>query len=140
MIFRLFLDANILFTAAYTPDGLSALLFDIARQGFADLLSSEHAIEEARVNLELKKPGVLGRFNELQQRLRVVQTPAQSPISLQLPEDDLAIFAAALAARATHLLTGDKKHFSPYFGKPQSTGGVHIQTVRQFFEERFPIS
>jgi hypothetical protein len=41
---RVFLDANVLFTAAYSPDGLSALL------------TSPLAIVEAERNLEAKRP------------------------------------------------------------------------------------
>jgi hypothetical protein len=46
-------------------------------------------------------------------------------------------FGSALAARATHLLTGDKKHFGPYFEDPSRTGGVRIRTVRAFFSDGF---
>ena len=34
-----------------------------------------------------------------------------------LPPDDQVIFLAAMAARATHLLTGDRTHFGPYYGR-----------------------
>ena len=56
---------------------------------------------------------------------------------MKLPDDDLAIFGAALAGRATHFITGDKKHFGRYFNKPSGTAGVHIQTVLDFFNQRF---
>ena len=137
MNLRLFLDANILFTAAYRSDGLSALLFELRRRDLLQLTVSEQAIEEARINLELKRPDVLGKFRGFIKLLEVIHTPAKCPLALNLPEDDLAIFAAALAARATHLITGDKKHFGRYFDKPEQTGGLIIQTVRQFFDERF---
>jgi len=134
---RLFLDANILFTAAYSPEGLSALLFELRRRGILRLLSSEHAAEEARVNLQLKQPDALGRLERLLKLLEVVHTPAKSPIALSVPEDDLSIFGAALAAGATHFITGDRKHFGRYFDRPAHTAGICIQTVRQFFDDRF---
>jgi predicted nucleic acid-binding protein len=134
---HLFLDANILFTAAYSPDGLSALLFELQDQGILSLLTSEHSAEEARVNLQLKGPEALERFDKLVKLLKVVHTPAKCPISLNLPEDDLAIFGAALSGGATHLITGDRKHFGRFFDKPDHTGGIRIQTVRQFFADRF---
>lgn len=34
-----------------------------------------------------------------------------------LPEKDLPILFAAIAAGATHLLTGDRAHFGAYFGR-----------------------
>ena len=137
MNLRLFLDANILFTAAYSPEGLSALLFELRRRGILRLLSSEHAAEEARVNLQLKQPDALGRLERLLKLLEVVHTPAKSPIALSVPEDDLSIFGAALAAGATHFITGDRKHFGRYFDRPAHTAGICIQTVRRFFDDRF---
>ena len=41
-----------------------------------------------------------------------------------LPPDDQVIFLAAMAARATHLLTGDRTHFGPYYGR--TVAGVLI--------------
>ena len=137
MNLRLFLDANILFTAAYNPDGLSALLFELRKGNLLQLAASEHAIEEARFNLELKRRNALDRFGGVVELVELIHTPAKCPLALNLPEDDLAIFSAALAGQATHLITGDKKHFGRYFNKPDHTGGITIQTVRQFFDERF---
>jgi predicted nucleic acid-binding protein len=134
---RIFLDANILFTAAYSPEGLSSLLFDLRRRKILALLTSEHALEEARVNLQIKKSSAIDHLSSMTGLLELVHAPAASPVSLELPEDDLLIFAAAVAGSATHLLTGDSKHFGRYFNKPNKTAGIQIQTVRQFFDERF---
>jgi len=67
----------------------------------------------------------------------VIQSPARFSIALDLPSKDLAIFAAAVAGKSTHLLTGDKKHFGRYFNKPSRTAGITIQTVREFFVQNF---
>ena len=56
---RVFLDANILFTAAYSPDGLSALLIELGAAGRVTLLTSPLAIVEAERNLEAKRPSAL---------------------------------------------------------------------------------
>ena len=137
MNLRAFLDANILFTAAYSPEGLSALLFELRRRRVLELLTSEHTLEEVRVNLDVKKPEALDRFETMLEFLELIRAPASPPLVLNLPEDDLLIFAAAVAGRATHLLTGDKKHFGRYFNKPTETAGIRVQTVRQFFNQRF---
>jgi hypothetical protein len=34
-----------------------------------------------------------------------------------LPDKDVPILLAAIEARATHLITGDVRHFGAYFGK-----------------------
>jgi uncharacterized protein len=39
------------------------------------------------------------------------------PRRLRLPEKDIPIIFAAIEAHATHLLTGDVRHFGAYFGK-----------------------
>jgi predicted nucleic acid-binding protein len=110
---RLFLDANVLFSAAFRPDSGLLVLWkfpDVA------LCSSRYALEEARANLA-----------DENQRLRLVKLSeaveffeaglAAFPRSVSLPPKDAPILRAAFAARATHLLTGDIRHFGPYFGK-----------------------
>jgi hypothetical protein len=39
------------------------------------------------------------------------------PEGVSLPKKDIPILLAAIEARATHLLTGDFRHFGSYFGK-----------------------
>jgi predicted nucleic acid-binding protein len=133
MSLRPFLDANVLFTAAYNPKGLARLLFDLGKRKAISLVTSSLALEEARINLEVKKSSALAELESLIKSLEIVQSPAHFPAVLELPPKDLAIFAAAVAGRATHLLTGDKKHFGRYFNKPSATRGIIIQSVRDFF-------
>jgi uncharacterized protein len=110
---RLFLDANVLFTAAYRPD---AGLLQLWKLKDVILCSSRYALEEARINLTdqhqrmrlSKLSGVLHLFEAAQRPL---------PRVISLPEKDVPILLAAIEARATHLLTGDGRHFGPYFGK-----------------------
>lgn len=134
---RVFLDANVLFTAAHNPAGLSRLLFDLGRHQVVTLVSSHLAVDEARANLRLKAPDSAPALDPLVARLAIVETASLAAPLLDLPDDDQLIFGAALVARATHLLTGDKKHFGRYFDDPSRTGGVRIQTVRAFFSHRF---
>jgi predicted nucleic acid-binding protein len=134
---RVFLDANVLFTAVHNPEGLSRLLFDLGRHKVMPLISSHLAVDEARANLRLKVPDRAPALDPLVSQLEIVDTPSLAVPVLELPDDDQLILGAALAARATHLLTGDKKHFGPYFEDPNRTGGVRIQTVRAFLSDRF---
>ncbi len=140
MSLRPFLDANILFTAAYSPKGLARLLFDLHKAKAVSLFTSDLAVEEARVNLEIKRPAALDDLTILLRRLKVVRTPSRSPINLELPSKDLSIFSAAVSGNASHLLTGDKKHFKPYFNKPRQTGGMLVQTVREFLVQNFGLN
>lgn len=137
MNLRVFLDANVLFTAAYNPQGLARLLFDLRRLDVLSLLGSGQVLEEARTNLSLKKPSAVGELDSIALALDRVDTPARPARGPDLPADDALVFAAAVAGRATHLLTGDKKHFGPWFNRPNATAGLRIQTVRSFFDDRF---
>ena len=62
--------------------------------------------------------------------------PAENPLpaDLVLPAKDAPIFLAAAAARSTHLLTSDKRHFGPYFGI--QIDGVLIVSPHQYLESR----
>ena len=70
---RLFLDANILFTAAHNPGGKAALVIELGIQGYWELFSSLYAMEEARRNLERKLPQTLDALTSLQRGIRLVK-------------------------------------------------------------------
>jgi hypothetical protein len=131
---RLFLDANVLFTAAHRPQGKAAFLFQAAMADQApwQLLSSAYAVEEARRNLAAKFPAAMADWPRLLAQLRIVAQPAAPRVPLALPEKDQPIWAAAHAARVTHLLTGDLKDFGPFMNRPADTGGITIQTVGEY--------
>ena len=60
---RLFLDANVIFTAAHNPGGRAAAILDLARQGRSRLVTSQHAVAEARKNVALKHAEALPRLD-----------------------------------------------------------------------------
>ena len=110
---RLFLDANVLFSAAYRPN---AGLLRLWRLKNALLCSSRYALEEARINLA--DEGQHARLTALSGLIHLFEAgPGPLPRAISLPEKDAPILPAALAAHATHLLTGDVRHFGSYFGK-----------------------
>jgi len=110
---RLFLDTNVLFSAAYKAD--SGLL-QLWKFKDVSLCSSRYALEEARINLadEVQRK----RLTKLSEVIRLFDAgPRKPPRGISLAEKDMPILLAAIEARATHLLTGDLRHFGPYFGK-----------------------
>ncbi len=131
---RLFLDANVLFTAAHNPRGKAALLIALAADGHWQVVTSDLAIAEAHRNLERKYPDCLGALQAL--LLTVERCPSDLTLyaSPALPAKDRPIFASSIATGATHLLTGDLKHFGPYMNQPEACNNVIIQTVSQFLE------
>jgi hypothetical protein len=98
------------------------------------LLSSPYAIEEANRNLEERD--ARSRLQTLVAALEIVSDVAggDSPPGVILPEKDLPILLAAIAAEATHLLTGDRAHFGPYFGR--RIAGVLIQRPGDYLAAR----
>jgi uncharacterized protein len=112
---RLFLDANILFSAAWRENAGVAVLWSLEN---VSLSSSSYAIEEAKRNLI--EPAQQHRLERLVAALQVVHAGAAPEALLpkvDLPEKDWPILRGAIAAGATHLITGDVRHFGRYFGK-----------------------
>lgn len=131
---RLFLDANIVFTAAHNPKGKAALIIELGSQGYWELFSSPYALEEARRNLDRKFPQYLDDFVTLQNNVCVVEHSVGLSCPEGLAQKDQPIFQAALACQATHLLTGDLKDFGPFMNQPENTFGICIQTVAEFID------
>lgn len=131
---RLFLDANVLFTAAHRPEGKAAFPW-MGAAGRWQLMSSAYALEEARRNVSLKFGDSLARLESLAAAIELVPQTVAPPLPLVLPDKDQPIWATALAARATHLLTGDLNDFGPHMNQPEATGGIVIQTVAQFLAQ-----
>lgn len=112
---RLFLDANILYSAAHSETASLARLWALAD---VELLTSGYALEEARRNLE--NPERIARLGRLAARMHVVKiddSDVALPPKLALREKDRPILRAAVPAKASHLLTGDVRDFGPFFGK-----------------------
>jgi hypothetical protein len=131
---RLFLDANVLFTAAHNPRGKAALLMEAGRSGRWEIVTSSYAREEARRNLTAKFPHIAGDYETLVSGIDLVGHPPDLPFPRNLATKDRPIFRAALASGASHLLTGDIRDFGPFMNRPEQTFGILIQTVAEFLE------
>jgi predicted nucleic acid-binding protein len=117
---RLFLDANVLFSAAYTANSSILKLWSL---GDIRLCTSHYALEEARRNLHDERH--LSRLRKLAASLHMFDAPVGGLTGkIQLPQKDVPIFLAAVEAKASHLITGDLKHFGAYRGK--SIAGIVI--------------
>lgn len=129
---KLFLDANVLFTAARTPAGKAALIIDCGSEGYWQIFTSAYAIEEARRNLERKSPNALSQLAQLLRNIKIVVPSLSSPYPENLPLKDRPIFQAAHTGKASHLLTGDLKDFGPIMNRPDLSFGIIVQTVAEF--------
>ncbi|MGD9636701.1 MAG: PIN domain-containing protein [Pirellulales bacterium] len=125
---RLFLDANVLFSASYREASRLAEFWNLSD---VELVTSAYAIEEARRNLPAEDQRM--RLDQLVAGVVIVSTSARSlPADLLLPEKDLPILSVAIGSGATHLITGDKSHFGNYF--EQLVGGVLIQAPSSYLD------
>jgi uncharacterized protein len=129
---KIFLDANVLFPAAHNPSGKAALIVELGAQGHWQTMTSTLAVEEARRNLDIKFPACLTRLESILSKARVVSSVSGPTCPIDLPEKDRPIFLTAVKCRATHLLTGDVRHFGPFLNNPSRTAGVAIMTVADF--------
>ncbi len=122
---RIFLDANILFSASFSKSEIRKLLNGLAIA--VELVTSEHAVGEARRNVSAKKPANLP---ELEAFLANVRTYAVDmfEVDVDLAQKDIPILCGAIASKSDYLLTGDKKDFGPLFGKV--IGEVKIVSVK----------
>jgi uncharacterized protein len=127
---RLFLDANVLFSAAYKIDARLLPLWNLRN---VTLCSSRYALQEARINLAGEDQWT--RLTELSASLQLFEAgQASLPSRILLPEKDMPILLAAIEARATHLLTGDVRHFRAYFGK--KIAGIAITRPGEYLRVR----
>ena len=131
---RVFLDANILFSAAKSDGAVRALLRLLVERGH-ECWADAYVVAEARRNLVAKGPEGLHVFDALLARLRVaaVSPLASEPADVAwLPEKDRPVLAAAIHLRCDALVTGDRTHFGVGYGR--AFGGVVIYSPRSLAE------
>ena len=118
---RVFLDANVLFSAAYRESGSVRVFFELADAGACELVSSGYAMDEARRNIVAKHPERIGDLESLLGRISVCREPAPATLAWaathRLPPKDAPILAAAVESRCHLLVTGDRTDFGALFGR-----------------------
>lgn len=127
----LFLDANVLFSAAYKHD---ANFLKLWRMRDVRLISSLYAAGEAQRNF--KKADQHDRLENLLKSVDFVPATAMAPLpeGVDLPAKDAPILISAIAGGATHLLTGDTAHFGAYY--ETAIEGVLILSPASYFLAR----
>jgi len=133
---KVFLDANVIFSASLPkPGGARALLYEAARCG-AMCVSSGRALAEAQRNLQSKAAHAVTGYAQMAARIVTVPEPAQAAIDAALESGvvakDAPIFGAALWCGADLFVTGDMRHFGHLCGK--HVEGVLVLPLRAAFE------
>jgi uncharacterized protein len=126
---RIFLDANVLFSAARASGAMRQLLTALKAHGHV-LVADEYVHIEARRNLAAKADAEA--LQHLEMILADVElggarsaiSPEQAQAVQWLPDKDRPVLLAAIALRCDALVTGDKTHFGSGYG--QCFAGVKL--------------
>ncbi|MGA8753078.1 MAG: hypothetical protein WB712_05465 [Candidatus Deferrimicrobium sp.] len=110
-------------------------MIDLAAAGNWEVVTSAYCLAEARLNVEKKLPAALGRLTGILETVHLVPDVTGERCTLLLPEKDRPVFASAQRCKATHFLTGDRRHFGPYMNIPKDTVGIVVQTVGDFLSD-----
>jgi predicted nucleic acid-binding protein len=116
---RIFVDADVLFAGAASPNEHSAslVILRMAEITLIEAVTSEQVITEVERNLGEKMPAAMPAFQMLVSRcLRVVSDPSVAEIralSKAADPKDVPILAAAVRERCVYLATHNIRHFQP---------------------------
>ncbi|MGA0569121.1 PIN domain-containing protein [Variovorax sp. VNK109] len=133
---RIFLDANVLFSAARS-DGAIRELLRLLIEGNHQLMADTYVTTEAARNIAAKAPHAVGDLDQLLTIVSVqglLRRPADAESGLLewLHEKDRPVLLAAMALHCNVLVTGDKTHFGPGYGR--TFGGVTIHSPAMLAE------
>jgi len=134
---RVFLDANILFSAAKSDGAVRLLLGRLLERGH-ECWVDEYVVVEARRNLEKKGGEAMTVLDAFLPRLRIgaVRISTREITGIDwLAEKDRPVLATAIRLRCDVLVTGDRAHFGVGYGRVFE--GVTIHSPRTLAESLF---
>ena len=128
---KIFLDANILFSAALGGESF-VLLWELAKQRKIVLVTSRHCLAEAQINLERKRAKSAHRLTTLLKQVTLVEEAYDRFVWARafVPEKDVPVLSSAVGCSADVLLTGDIADFGSLMKK--SNFPILVRTVRAF--------
>ncbi len=119
---RVFFDANVIFSAAFTEGGAVRSLFEVAKKrGDVVFVATGYVLRETRTNLELKAPSQLPELEALLENVTVLEEPSALLVEQLAPlvpdPRDAPILAGAVSGGSQLLVTGNEKDFRELYGK-----------------------
>lgn len=127
---RVFLDANILFSASNAGSRIAQFIELLLEH--VEPVTDALASAEAQRNIHLKRPAWTDGLTALLKRIPIVAS-ATFELPVALDTKDQPILCAAIRARCVYLLTGDAKDFGHLFGS--TVGGVTVVTPIQLAQQ-----
>ena len=126
---RVFLDANVLFSASNGGSNIARLIAWLAERETA--VTSDLSIEEARRNITLKRAAWLPSFESLIAGLELAPS-ALFEIPVSIATKDAPLLCAAIRSRCQVFATGDRRDFGYLYGR--RVLGVEIVSLLRLAE------
>jgi predicted nucleic acid-binding protein len=124
---RVFLDANVLFSASKSDGAVREMVTRLLRSGH-ELIADEYVIAEARRNLAAFGVEAVATLDALLSSVEVAafrDSHLPQEFAGFLPAKDAPVLAAALRLRCDALVTGDRRHFGALYGTVQRGLAIH---------------
>lgn len=125
---KVFLDANVLFSASLSAQGTAQALLFVAQSTGASCVTSDYPFAEAHRNLLAKAPHAMPTFELIAGLMVRVAEPAAAYVEVarkaRVEAKDAPVLGAALQCRADVFATGDVRHFGHLFGERVEGGLV----------------
>ena len=139
---RVFVDASVLFAAAYSATGAARDLLWLALEERVQLLVSQDILTETERNISRKVPDKLNIYKQIIRLLglEVVADPSREAVQaaeVYVAQKDAFVIAAAIQSKADYLVTYDRKHLidppqvSAQSGLRIITPDLIVQAIRQ---------
>jgi predicted nucleic acid-binding protein len=127
---RIFLDANILFSAANEQSQLQRLITHLKQSH--TLVTSNYAQTEAIRNIRAKRSAWEFGYTEVMAGIEIVES-IDRELSVDIVAKDRPILATAIHTKCDYLITGDKRDFGHLF--QQAIEGVTVLTPLMLIEK-----
>ena len=124
---RVFLDANVLFSASKSNGAVREMLARLLRAGH-ELVADEYVVAEARRNLTTSGVEAVATLDAILTSIEVAtfrDSRLPPDVAALLPSKDAPVLAAALRLRCDALVTGDRRHFGALYGTVHRRTAIH---------------
>ena len=128
---RVFLDANILSSAAKSDGAIRLLLRNLGTSGH-QLVADAYVWEEARRNISIRDPSALEELEKISATVKIdaVYNISEAAVAkLPVVDKDKPVLASAIKQNCNVLLTGDRTHFGKLYDT--TVEGVAIISPKQ---------
>ncbi|TVR61191.1 MAG: DNA-binding protein [Spirochaetaceae bacterium] len=131
---RVFLDANILFSASWSDGPIRRLLADLHEAGHV-CIADGYVWSEAERNLIAHRSRAVAELHKLGAGIELHSRFAGEGVVLDdtgLPDKSARVLASAVALSCDALVTGDRTHFGALWGT--TINGVRVLSPRMLAE------